>query len=163
MKRLIGNILLFVISMTFVCYIYIGLFKISVVAFCILSLILALYTFCMTLSWKSMGELKKQAQKLVCYGLSKNDRSKILLLSLTTLSPTYFCVLLVSLVPLYTYEIWFITVFPCVFLNCLPASSVLEEYQGLTSKKLPFLLCFLMLTIVFCLMGMVTSSLIFKK
>ena len=125
MKRLISNILLFLLSVTLFCCIYIGLFKISVAVVCILLLIFALYGVCMGAGWKSMAELQKYERKAVHSGLTDEDNSKILLFSLTTLCPTYFCVILVSLVPLYTHEIWFITVFPCIFLNCLPASSVL--------------------------------------
>ena len=158
MKRLINNILLFLLSITLFSCIYIGLFKISVAVVCILLFIFALYGICMGAGWKSMSELQKYERKAVHSGLTDKDNSKILLFSLTTLCPTYFCVILVSLVPLYTHEIWFITVFPCIILNCLPAGSVLEEYHGLTRGKLPFVGLFLLLTVACSLLGVFVST-----
>ena len=109
-----------------------------------------------------MEELKKYEQKSIHFGLENKDYNKILYFSLTTLFPTYFCAFLVSLVPLYTYEVWFITVFPCIFLNILPASSGLEEYFGLTRKKLPFLLFFSLLIVICCSLGIIISHIFFK-
>lgn len=163
MKRLISNIILFMLSLTVFACIYVGVFKVSVTAIWILLVIFALYGLCMGLGWKSMEKLKKYEKKTIHFRLTKKDNVKTLLLSLAALSPTYFCVTLVSLIPLYTYEVWFVTVLPCIFLNCLPANSVLGEYHELTNKKLPFLASFLILTAVFCLIGIMTSSLVLKR
>ena len=159
MKRMIGNILLFLLSITLFICIYVGLFRMSLSVVGILLVIFALYGSCMGAGWKSMEELKKYERKAVHFGLTRQDESKILLFSLTTLCPSYFCMILVSLVPLYTHEIWFITVFPCILLNCLPASSILEEYHGLTHSKLPFVAYFMLLTIACCLLGVLLSNL----
>ena len=99
MKRLIGHILLFLLSVTVFSCIYVGLFKISITIVLILLAVFALYGFCMGLGYKSMEQIKKYERKAVHFGLTRKDHSKILLFSLTTLSPTYFCVVLVSLVP----------------------------------------------------------------
>ena len=163
MKRIISNILLFVVSLTFFAYVFVRVFYISVLTVCILFLIFALYGFCMGLGWKSIENLKKYEQKLIHFGLTKKDDVGVLISSLTTLMPTYFCVALVSLIPIYTYEIWFMTVFPCIILNCLPASSILSEYYGLTHKRFPFLILFFVFTIVFCFVGVLVSSLVLKK
>lgn len=160
MKRMIGNILLFILSVTLFSCIYAGLFKISVTVLCILLVIFVLYGVCMGLGMKGMNELRKYERKAVHFGLTGKDYPKILLFSLTALCPTYFCVLLVSLVPLYTHEVWFITVFPCILLNCLPASSVLDEYHGLTHSKLPFVGSFLLLTVTCSFLGVLVSSLL---
>ena len=109
-----------------------------------------------------MEKLKKYEQKLIYFELNKKDKLNILFYSLTTLSPLFFCVFLVSLVPLYTYEVWLITVFPCIILNCLPASSTMEEYYGLTHKKYPFVILFLLITIICCLLGIIASHLFLK-
>lgn len=162
MKSIIRNIIFFVFSITFFCFLYIGVFKISVDVICILFVFFALYGCILGFSWKSMKQLKKFEQKLIHFGLNKDDNQKILLFSLTTLSPMLFCVLLVSCVPLFTYEVWFITVLPCIILNCLPASSVLEEYYGLTRKKLPFILSFLFLTAICCLSGVFVAGAFFR-
>jgi hypothetical protein len=126
----------------------------------VILIILSLYVLAMGAGWKSMEELRKYEQKAIHSDLTQKDNSKILACSLATLSPTYFCVILVSLVPLYTHEIWLITVFPCICLNCLPASRVLEEYHGLTRNKLPFVSLFLLLTVACSLLGMCLSSLL---
>lgn len=163
MKHIIGNIARFILSITLFTCIYLDVFKGSVITVCILLIFFALYGLCMGWGWKSIGKLKEYENKLIHFELTRKDAVIILLFALTTLSPIYFCVFIVSLIPLYTYEVWLITVFPCVVLNCLPASSVLEEYYGLTHKKAPFLMSFLILTIIFCLMGVITSSLVLQK
>lgn len=162
MKRMISNIILFVLITAFVCFIYIGMFGISIVTLCTLFIIFIMYGSCIGMALKSANELKKYEKKLISLGLAKQDYLKILYFSLITLSPTYFCLFLVSLVPLYTYEVWFISVFPCIILSCIPVSSVLEEYNGLTRKKIPLLLCFFVCTVAFCLLGVVISRMLFK-
>ena len=159
MKRITFQILLFLLSFTLLACVYVGMLKISVKVFLVILIILSLYVLAMGAGWKSMEGLKKYEQKAIHFGLTQKDNSKILACSLAALSPSYFCVILVSLVPLYTHEIWFITVFPCIFLNCLPASSVLEEYHGLTRNKLPFVSLFLLLTVTCSIVGMFLSSL----
>ena len=106
------------------------------------------------------NKLKKYEKKQVRVGLVEEDYLKILLFCLTSLMPTYFCVFLVSLVPLFTYSIWFITVFPAILLNCLPVSSILDEYYCLTHRKAPLLIIFISLTLACCLVGVVTINLI---
>lgn len=73
------------------------------------------------------------------------------------------CVLLASLIPLYTYEVWLVTVLPCIVINCLPAISVPEEYHSLTRRKLPFIACFLLLTVACCLSGVLVSRSLFME
>lgn len=163
MKRMISNIVLFVFTLTVVFCVYRGLFKISAATICLLLIILALYAFCMDLSWKSMKQLQKYEKKAIHFSLDKNDGSKVLLFSLLSLSPAYFCVFLVSLLPLYINGLWLITVFPCVLANCIPASSVGEEYFELMHQKRPFFVCFLMLILAFLLIGIVVSSVVLKK
>ena len=159
MKRVIGNLILFILSMTLFCCIYMGLFKVSVATILILLAFFALYACCMGLGWKSLEELKKYEKKQVRVGLDESDYPKILLYCLTSLMPTYFCVFLVSLVPVFTYSVWLITVLPAIFLNCLPLSSILEEYYCLTHKRTPFLAIFISLTVICCVVGVVLINL----
>jgi len=161
MKQILRNVILFIVSITVFGCIYIGIFKISVNTVCLLSVIFISYGFCMVLGWKSTEKLQIYEQKIIHFGLTRKDESKILLFSLTSLAPIFFCIILVSLVPLYTVEIWFITVFPCIFLNCCPAYSALGEYYGLTRRKLPFLILFFLLTAIFCLFGFMITWLFF--
>ena len=163
MRRVINNLILFIFSISLLICIYVGVFKISVAAICVLLLFFAIYGLCMGSSWKSMEKLKEYENKLIHFKLEPKDDIRILLFSLKTLFPTYFCVFLVSLIPLYTYEIWFITIFPCILLNSLPATSVLDEYYVLTHKKFPFVTLFLILIAIFSLAGIIISSLVLKK
>lgn len=157
MKRVISNIILFVLSITFFCLIYICVFEISIVAIGVAFVFLILYVFFFDAGQKSMAKLKKYAQKSIHFRLTNKDRHNILCLSLTTLCPIWFCIFLVSLIPFYTYEVWFITVFPAIVLNCLPASCILDEYYELTRKKLPFLIAFVLVTLICCLLGIAAS------
>ena len=159
MKRVIGNLILFILSMTLFCCIYMGFFKVSVTTILILLAFFALYACCMGLGWKSLEKLKKYEKKQVRVGLDESDYPKILLYCLTSLMPTYFCVFLVSLVPVFTYSVWLITILPAIFLNCLPLSSILEEYYCLTHKRTPFLAIFILLTVICCLIGVVLINL----
>lgn len=162
MKRIIINSITFLLSIAFFCGIYIGVLKASASLLFILWIIFILYGFCMGIGWKSMDAIKNYEQRAVHFGLTERDHPKILLLSLTSLSSTYLCVALVSLVPLTTYHVWFITVFPCIILNCLPATTVLGEYYGLTHKRLPFVTWFLFSILTCCLLGVLISYLFLK-
>ena len=99
MKHIIRNVILSILSITLFAFIYISVFKISVIAICILVLFLALYGFLMGWSWKSTEELKKYEQKQIHFELEQKDTQKILFFSLMTLSPSYLCVFLFSLIP----------------------------------------------------------------
>ena len=162
MIRIILNVILFLISITFFSYVYIYIFKVPLHVILIILLIFVVYGFIMGWGEKSIRELKKYEQKLIHFGLNKKDESKILLFSLTALSPTYLCVILVSSIPLYTYEVWFITAFPCIILNCIPASSVLDEYHGLVRKKFPFLIMLCSAILLCCLIGVIVASVMMK-
>ena len=162
MKRIIGYLLLFAGSIAVFYLIYIRIFKISIAFIIGFSLFSIVYTAVLGCGWKSMEQLKKYEQKAIHFGLEKKDDQRILFFSLTTLSPLMLCIFLVSLVPLYTYEVWFLAVFPCVIINCLPAISVLDKYHCLTRKKLPFVLCYLFLIVICCLLGVLVSNLLFK-
>ena len=163
MKRIIVNGVLFGLLITFLCVLYVRLFQVSLSALGILLAVLAIYGFCMEIGWKSAHELKKYEQKAIHFGLCDEDDPKILLHALLSLSSTYFCVLLALLIPLYTYEIWLITVLPCIILNCLPASSVLDEYYCLTHKKFPFIASFSALVVVFCCGGALANFLVLNR
>ena len=114
MKRIIVNCVLFGLLITFLCVLYVCLFQVSLSALGILLAVLSIYGFCMEIGWKSAQELKKYEQKAIHFGLCDEDDPKILLHALLSLSSTYFCVLLALLIPLYTYEVWLITVLPCI-------------------------------------------------
>lgn len=162
MKRIIGYLLLGSGSIAIFFCTYIRMFKISLAFIVVFSLFLIVYATVLGFGWKSMKQLKNYEQKAIHFGLDKKDDQKILLFSLTSLSPLMFCIFLVSIIPLYTYVVWLITVFPCIIINCIPAISVLDEYQCLTRKRFPFVVCYNFLVIVCCLLGILVSNLLFK-
>ena len=163
MRRIIGYLLTGALSVSVFYFIYVRMFEISVTFIAVLSLILIVYAAVLGIGWKSMEQINKYEQKAVHFGLDKGDDKKILIFSLASLSPLIFCVFLVSLIPLYTYEVWLITVFPCIIINCLPVISVLDEYHSLTRKRLPFVVCYLFLVAVCCLLGVLVSTSLFKN
>ena len=157
-KRILYQILLFLFSMCLLCWTYIKLFQMSALAVAVILLILLSYAACMGAGEKSIRQLKKYERKLIGGDLADGDNKKILLFSLSSLTPAYFCIILMSFVPLFTYEVWFITVFPCIILCILPAQSVLEEYRGLTRRKAPFLTAFAAIVAICCSIGMLMTS-----
>lgn len=163
MKRFIISSIGFLSSIAFFCIVYIGIFNASASTLGILWIFFILYGLCMGFGWKSMDKIKMYEQRAVHFGLTQKDYPKILLFSLTSLVPAYLCVVLLSMIPLYRYEVWFMTVFPCVFFNCLPASTMLGEYYGLTRKKLPFILWFVFILAACCVTGAVLSSTVMAK
>ena len=162
MKRIIVSTIAFLFSIAFFCGLYIGVLKASPKALSILWIIFILYGLCMGIVWKSMDEIRNYEQRAVHFGLTEKDYPKILLFSLASLSSTYLCVTLVSLIPLTSYHVWFITVFPCIFFNCLPATTVLGEYHGLTHKRLPFIMWFVFLVTACCFFGILISHLFLR-
>lgn len=162
-KSLLRDIILFTLIVVLVSCIYIGVFKISIFAICILFIFFSIYLLCTCMALKSADELKKYEKKLIHIGLVKQDYLKILYYSLATLSPTYLCLFLVSLFPIYRYEVWLIFVFPCIVVSWIPASSILDEYNILTRKKIPFVLCFVACIVTFCVLGVVIGRIFFIK
>ena len=63
MKRIIGQIVLFVLSFTLFACIYIGVFKISMTAFLILLAVLVFYSVCMGIGEKSMQDLNRSSRR----------------------------------------------------------------------------------------------------
>ncbi|MBQ4046953.1 MAG: hypothetical protein IJC93_01100 [Clostridia bacterium] len=163
MKDTLRNIIMFVLSAAFFSLVYINAFKVSATAVAVSVIFLTLYGICIGLSQKSAEKLKHYEQKQIHFGLCKRDDRRILLFSLTTLSPMFLCIFLVSLIPLYTYEIWLITVLPAIVLNCIPAIGVLGEYYGLTRKRLPYILLCFLFTMLFCLVGVILSAVFLKS
>ena len=163
MKRIITYILLFLLVIGLLYILYIDFLKISLSTILILLAILLLYGFCMAFGEKGIREIKKQEQKQIHFGLTPKDRSQTLRFALLSLFPTYFLCFLVSLLPVHTHGIWFLTAFPCICLNCVPASSVFEDYHALTHKKLPFFLGFFSAIAVCFLGGILISLFVLEK
>ena len=158
MKQILKNILLGLLSIFLFSYTYIKIFNISLLAVVVILIIISLYALCMDGGEKSMKQLKKYEILRTHRDLTKNDCKNILFYSLTTLSPTYFCILLVSVIPIFTYEVWFVTVFPCIIIISMPMFSVIEVYHYLTKKKLPFIMLYSGIVIFILTAGITATS-----
>lgn len=163
MKRIITYIVLFLLSVGLLYILYIDLLKISLSTILILFVVLLFYGFCMAFGEKGIREIKKQEQKLIHFGLTSKDLSQTLRFALLALSPTYFLCFLVSLLPIRAHGLWLFTVFPCIYLSCVPATSVFEDYHALTHKKLPFVLGFFSVVTAACLGGTLISLFVLEK
>jgi len=154
----IKNILLGIVMISVFSYFYIKMFKASVTIVAVILIIIFLYAVCMGVCEESMKQLKKYEMIKMHREFLKKDYHKVLFFSLTTLSPTFFCVLLMASIPLFVYEVWFLTCFPCLVITTLPMNSVLEEYCVLTQKKLPFIVLFAAVIILLMSVGIAVSS-----
>lgn len=138
---------------------YINLFKISALAVAIIFAFLLLYALCMGLAEESMKKIKTYDIMLSTVGLTEADRAKVLLYSLTTLAPTYFCIMVISLIPLFRYGAWFILVFPpCLVMISGPAIAVSDVCKELTGKKLSFWALFCGIIAVLLITGATATS-----
>ena len=162
MKRIIGYFLLFTVAISAFYFICIRAFKISLALIISFLLLWAIYAALFVLGWNSMARLQSYEHKAVRVSLNKKDKQKILFLSMATLSPLILCILLISIIPLFTYEVWLVTTFPYIVLTSISAMSVLETYRSLTRKRAPFILCFSSIILVCCLLGTWISGMIFK-
>ena len=160
--RMLVNAGLFALSLIVIISIYVNLFEVSAGVLAVFFVILILYGFCVAIGGKGMTALDSYERKAVHFGLTQKDNPKILASAVAALTPTYFYVLLVSLVPISGYESWLFVVFPCIVANCLPAVSIMGEYRSLTHKRFPFAVSFLTLSITACLIGTVISTLTFN-
>ena len=160
--RMLVNAGLFALSLIVIISIYVNLFEVSAGVLAVFFVILILYGFCVAIGGKGMTALDSYERKAVHFGLTQKDNPKILASAVAALTPTYFYVLLVSLVPINGYEAWLFVVFPCIVANCLPAVSIMGEYRSLTHKRFPFAVSFLTLSITACLIGTAISTLTFN-
>jgi len=163
MKRFMGNLVLSTFAVALFVLVFVKVLKISLGSICFFAIILTVYGICLGSSRKSIKDLKKYEKEIIELGILPRNDKKVLLLSLVTLSPVLFYVFVVSLIPLQSSGLWFITVFPSVVCVCLCASAVVDEYQYLTNKKLPFVLWFIVLLVAVCLFGMFISALVLSK
>lgn len=138
MKRLIYNILLFVGILLILFFAYRNIFDGHALPIILSVSFLTLYGGAMALGEIGMQRLKKYEYKAVHKGLESEDSSKIYGAAILSLFPMFFCIGLASAFPIMVYEVWFITVFPCLIVSYFPIKEVFDEYYSLTRKKAGF-------------------------
>ena len=140
MKRLIYNILLFVGILLILLFAYRNIFGGHAMPIVLSVAFLTLYGGAMALGEIGMRRLKRYEYKAVRNGLTSDDHPKIFRAAVLTLFPVFFCIGLASAFPITVYEVWFITVFPCLIVSYFPIKEVFDEYYSLTRKKAGFLI-----------------------
>lgn len=114
-------------------------------------LFLAAYSLCMGLSEYGTGKMTELAQ----FKIVKPSRVIIILLSI--LSPFYLFWILAALIPIKSYEVWFITGFPAFFLTMIPLASIIDfmKNTGLSKIVSPRLCYIINLVIYFVILFIV--------
>jgi hypothetical protein len=138
MKNFIIKISMFALICGIVLFVYRSLFKIPIVFILVAAITLTLYGCAMGFSQFGMRKLMKYEKMYVYTNIPKKEYYKIILCCELSLLPIYFCVILASLIPIFTYEVWFITLFPCLFVSLIPAKEVYEAQYPLTHYKISF-------------------------
>ncbi len=91
-----------------------------------------LYSQCMVLSEKGMDKI-----------LELNfEKSRIHKYAFLIGTPIYLCIFIAALLPIYTYEVGFVTVFPVVILNCIPLSSIADFLKNYYQSSKTIYWCF---------------------
>ena len=138
MKSFIIKISLFSVVCGIVLFVYRGLFKIPLAFILVASFAIALYGGAMGFSQLGMRRLLKYEKTYIYMNIPKKEYPKIMLCCVLALLPIYFCIMLASLIPIFTYEVWFITLFPCLFVSLIPAKEVYDAQYPLTHYKHSF-------------------------
>ena len=99
--------------------IYLNFFKMTYKTILAFTVLFSFLYFCVGAVGKSRKKLKEYEERLTHSTFDKKDYKSVLWNFITLLSPTYFAAFLVSFIPLYSYEVWFAVVFPCVIINCV--------------------------------------------
>ena len=160
MKRRLCIFLSFAVAFIVSLCIYLNFFKMSfktILAFIILSSFLY---FCVGAVGKSRKKLKEYEERLTHSTFDKKDYKSVLWNFITLLSPAYLAAFLVSFIPLYSYEVWFAVVFPCVILNCVAFFHTLDEYYWIPFKK-TLILAFVIINVLVYILGSLTFSVLF--
>ena len=148
MKRLIYNILLFIGILLILFFAYRNIFDGHALPIILSVAFLILYGGAMWLGEIGMRRLKKYEYKAVRAELIPEDSPKIFGASLLSLCPIFFCICLASVFPIMVYEVWFITVFPCLIVSYFPIKEVFDVYRSLTREKVRFCVTVISITVL---------------
>ncbi len=134
-KRLIYSTFFFLLFLCAAVFAYRHLFHGRILPVLITAVLLTLYAFASGVSVWGMTEMKKYEQIQNARGILPEDHPRLLLCAMMIPLPLHFCILLASLIPITTWEVWFITIFPCIFITLQPIRAVCDEYHFYTRKK----------------------------
>lgn len=134
-KRLVCNTFFFLVLLCAAGLAYRHLFHGRIVPVLITAVLLTLYALASGISTWGMSEIKKYEQIQNARGILPEDHPKILFRALIIPLPLHFCTLLASLIPITTWEVWFITIFPCIFMTFQPIRAVADVCKLYTGRK----------------------------
>ena len=114
-----------------------------VIAMCLL------YGVTVAFSDWGIRSFQKMRKKIYHGGeLTVGEKKKLFGYSLAVLCPMYYCILIVSAIPLFSYEVWYVTIFPILVITGMPFSAVLDEFSAITGKKACFILVNIGITVI---------------
>ena len=134
-RRFLFNTLCFLVLLFAAVLSYRHLFHGHVVPVLIAAVFLLLYGLASAAGVHGTQELKKYEQIQTARGILPEDHPKLLLYAMSVTLPLHFCIFLASFIPITTYEVWFVTIFPCLFILFQPIRAVCDVYTLYTGKK----------------------------
>jgi len=108
-------------------------------------------------------EIKKQERLIVTCGNRTASDKRILVLCFMCMSPVYWAVLMVALIPIVRPGMFFLTLFPAFLVSCIPTKAVCDTYRSFTSKRLAFCCIHAAIMIFLALIGQIPSQLFLTR
>ena len=125
MQKLLFKIISFVITLAILAYFLYNIsYSIGTVTIIIILIILiAAYGVLFGISQRSSLKLARIIDS------DNRTMRQLILLSIGSMLPMYFCYAIVSFIPMFQYEVWFITVFPLIIILCVPLYAMADELK----------------------------------
>ena len=122
MQKLLFKIISFVITLAILAYFLYNIsYSIgSVTIIIILIIFIAAYGVLFGISQRSSLKLARIIDS------DNRTMRKLILLSIGSMLPMYFCYAIVSFIPMFQYEVWFITVLPLIIILCVPLYAIMQ-------------------------------------
>ena len=135
MKNKLISSVLSLVSLVFCLVLIFRLFAINITVIIMILTILLIYSSLLALSWKS----STKAHHLQTHPFShKGGGGDILKIALAISSPFYFCILILSCIPLTHYAIWCLIIFPAILLFAMPLTVVADFCKDFKIRKTTF-------------------------
>ena len=125
MQKLLFKIISFVITLAILAYfLYNMSYSIGTVTIIIILIIfIAAYGVLFGISQRSSLKLARIIDS------DNRTMRQLILFSIGSMLPMYFCYAIASFIPMFQYEVWFITVFPLIIIHCVPLYAMADELK----------------------------------
>ncbi len=161
MLRFIYNSIFFLIALGAGFFFYKNVFNEDIGIVLAIVGFLAAYGVAMAVGEVGVRRVTGFEKRAIYHTIEEKDRPRILGYSILSLLPIYFCMAIASLIPITTYEVWFVTVFPCIFLGMLPAKEVCDKQYPLTHYKKQFWFMQVGICVAITVFGQILISFLF--